>query len=84
MTDPLAELAAEVAERYALDPADFADRVRRQLARRIARGRLPYKACGVCRRDLPARAFAERPDRPDGLRSVCRACAASRDQGRER
>ncbi|OZV74782.1 hypothetical protein CA850_29845 [Micromonospora echinospora] len=82
MTDPLAELAAVVAERHALDPADFAARVRRQLARRMARGRIPFKVCPACGEALPALSFAEDISKGDGLKVVCRECDAARQAER--
>lgn len=82
MCNPIDEAAREVAERFALDPEDFARRVRAQLARRIARGTRPHKRCPVCRNDLPALAFAEDASKGDGLKIVCRECMAVREAGR--
>lgn len=82
--DDLEALAQDVAERYGLDPEDFEARVRRQLARRIARGAQPVKGCPVCLRDLPALAFAEDPTKGDGLKVVCRECMALRERVRRR
>ncbi|RLK22628.1 hypothetical protein DER29_0465 [Micromonospora sp. M71_S20] len=84
-TDPaadLAELVAEAAERHALDPADFEARVRRQLARRMARGAQPVKMCRTCVTLRPALDFAEDARSRDGLRSTCRACAAEAERDR--
>lgn len=82
MTDPLAELARQLAEADDADPLDLAARVRRQLARRMARGSLPAKRCSRCRRDLPALAFAEDTAAGDGLQRTCRECNAARLAGR--
>ncbi|MFG3715789.1 hypothetical protein [Micromonospora sp. NPDC047730] len=82
MTNPLDELAAEVAEAHSLDPAAFAARVRRQLARRMERGARPFKRCAACDRDLPARDFAEDRSRPDGLQRRCRQCDRDRSAAR--
>ncbi|MFD6638314.1 hypothetical protein ACFWDN_21135 [Micromonospora chalcea] len=76
--DALAELVAEEAERYGLDPDDLRARVLRQLARRTSRAALPLKGCPACLRDLPARAFAEDASKADGLKAVCRECDAVR------
>ncbi|MEU4568676.1 hypothetical protein [Micromonospora sp. NPDC023956] len=80
--DDLAAQAAAFAEAHDLDPADFASRVRRQLARRKARGALPHKRCSSCRSDLPALAFAEDARAADGLQSTCKACRASGERRR--
>ncbi|MGW0504137.1 hypothetical protein [Micromonospora sp. NPDC003241] len=73
MTDPLAALLAD-----ADDPDDLAGRVRRELARRMARGAQPVKRCSRCCRHLPALAFAEDASKGDGLKTTCRECDAAR------
>ncbi|TDC29970.1 hypothetical protein [Micromonospora sp. KC213] len=82
MTDPLAELSARMAEAHGLDPLAFEARVRRQLARRIARAAQPFKPCPDCGEELPARAFAEDAAAADGLQRRCRPCDASRSAAR--
>ncbi len=78
----LDEIAATYALVHGLDPGAFAERVRRQAARRRERGQQPAKRCHACRQDRPALDFAEDARSTDGLQGRCRECNAARMRAR--